>query len=456
MDDAPPPPYSLRDPHTPTGSLPIYPPQDITAFNAFVGTPPVLPVRQPSGPSIVPARSAPSRSPVSPGLTTTLSLIPQTRLNGITNEELQKIGFVSAAPYFELRTPVQPRPSNVIYHHISISPDAGPDNLLFPWPGERWTSREVDDQDWMTFLNHLFPPHAAEGDTKGGQELEADTGVDMGGCRLGKSSTRDQSRPLLGNRPGSSTSTGAQNRETDRSRRIRIEAVAAQWNEGFFGPRGLEVLIDINNWTPPVLVETAPPRNVLQKRPPPEFEEGLLHKAVSDRKKSHVKLLLEKGGEDMEALNKKGETVLFRAVSRGDKDIVQLLLDNGAHPLARPEGSDSPLHIAVQNDKKTILKFLLGKSRVGIEEPNSKGETPLYVACRKHHTSCMEVLLENGANPNARPIGQESMLNLSVTGDHKNIAKLLLQRGVDIEERNKNGETVRTQYFHLASESCKK
>jgi ankyrin repeat protein len=182
---------------------------------------------------------------------------------------------------------------------------------------------------------------------------------------------------------------------------------------------------------------------VLQKRPPPELEEGLLHKAVADRKKSHVKLLLDKGGEDLEALNKKGETVLFKAVSRGDKGIVQLLLDNNANPLARPEGSDSPLHLAIQNDKKTILKMLLEKSTVGIEETNSKGETPLYVACRKRQTSCIEVLLDHGANPNARPLGQESMLNMSVTGDYKSIAKLLLQIGVDIEERNKNGETVR-------------
>ena len=162
MDDAPPPPYSLQDPHAPTSAQPFYPPRVVTAFNAFVGTPPHvpgLPVRQPSGQSGAPTRSAPSRSPGSPGLATPLSLTPQPRPSGITNEELRNIGFVSAAPYFELRTPVQPRPNTVVYHHISVSPGVGPDNVPFPQPSERWTSREVDDQDWMTFLNHLFPPH---------------------------------------------------------------------------------------------------------------------------------------------------------------------------------------------------------------------------------------------------------------------------------------------------------
>ena len=449
MDDAPPPPYSLRDPHSPRAVVPSYPPQDITAFNAFTGTPPLipgLPVGQPSRQTSVPARySAPSRSPVSPVLTTPTPWIsPQARPNSITGEDLANAGFVSAAPYFELRAPAPARPGDVIYHHISIGPDAGPDNLPFPHPVERWTDREVDDQDWMTFLNHLFPPHGAEKDSKGGPEVEADTGLGMGGLRLSKSRSRDQSRPLLGNRPG--PSSGGQDREEERLRQVRIEAVAAQWNEGFFGPRGLEVLVDINNRTPPVRVEATNRRsssNVLQKRPPQEPEEGLLHKAVADGKTSHVKLLLIKGGEDLEVLNKKGETALYRAVSRGDKTIVQLLLDYDANPLARPEGSDPPLHLAVQNDRKTILKMLLGKSRVGIEEANTKGETPLYIACRKRYNSCIEVLLDNGANPNARPVGQESMLNMTVNVDHKSIAKLLLQRQVDVEERNKNGETVR-------------
>lgn len=442
MDDAPPPPYSLHDPRN---SIPTQPfqPQYVTAFNASLdGTPtpnPGLLARRTSGQTPVPARySGPSLSPVSPVLAPPTN--PQAR--PITDEELEKAGFVSAAPYFQLRTPIQATPRDTYYHHLALGPDARPDNLPFPQPIEKWTSRGVDNQDWMTFLNHLFPPHRAEKTGKGSQELEADADLDMGGLRLGNSRSRDQSRPLLGNRPGSST--GEQDREMGRFRRMRIEAVASQWNKGFFGPRGLEVLVDISNFTPPVLLETTPRRstsNVLQKRPPPEAEDGLLHQAVAKGKKKEVKLLLDKGVEDIEALNKKSETCLYRAVSKGEKDIVQLLLENNADPTTRPPGADSPIHIAVHHDRKSILKLLVQKSRVGLEEPNSAGETPLYVAVRRRHNSCIEILLEAGANPNLRPQYQESMLNISVSGDHKSVAKLLLQRGVDLEELNKNGET---------------
>jgi ankyrin repeat protein len=153
-----------------------------------------------------------------------------------------------------------------------------------------------------------------------------------------------------------------------------------------------------------------------------------------------VKLLLEKGGEDLEALNKKGETCLFRAVTRGDKDIVQLLLEHGADPMERPPGSDSTLHIASYQGSKAVLKLLVDKSKGQLEDPNSKGETPLYVALQRRHNSCIEILLEAGANPNARPAGKDSMLHIAITNNAKSIAKMLLQRGVDVEEL-KGGET---------------
>jgi hypothetical protein len=450
MDDAPPPPYSLRDPHSASPAHQPHQPQYITAYNAVIDGPPHpvpgLPVRRPSAQSLVSARySAPSPSQRSPPLTLPLIPLPlplsQATHHPVVDQELERAGFVSAAPYFELRPPSQPTPCDKFYHHMPISPDARPDNQPFPQPAENWISRGVDNQDWLTFLNHLFPPHIPEknGDGKG-QELELDLDLDIRRLRLTNSRSSDQSRPLLGDRPG--PSTGGQDRELERLWQVRIESVTNQWNLGFFGPRGLEVLVDIINIASPI-VETSrrSPSNVLQKRIPPQLEETLLHQACAKGKKSRVRELLDKGNEDIEALNKKGQTALCVAVSRGDKDIVQLLLDHNADPTARPPDSDSNIHVAVCHDRKSILRLLLAKSRVGLEERNSKDETPLWVALQRRHNSCIEALLGAGANPIARPIGKDSMLNVVVSGDEKSIAKLLLQRGVDVEERNSSGET---------------
>jgi ankyrin repeat protein len=99
---------------------------------------------------------------------------------------------------------------------------------------------------------------------------------------------------------------------------------------------------------------------------------------VAGGKKSEVSLLLKKGGEDLEALNKNGATALFCAVSKGEKGIVQLLLENGANPNVRGGfDTNTALYEAVYYDRKSILKLLLYKSRATIEDISFTGETPL-------------------------------------------------------------------------------
>ncbi|KAG4442137.1 hypothetical protein IFR05_002350 [Cadophora sp. M221] len=372
---------------------------------------------------------------------------------GTTNiplEELQRAGFISASSYFELRTAPQVKPRNVFYHHMTMPSDVRAKNLPFPQPAETWTSRGVDAQDWSTFVSFLLTPYWEEnrGAVEGLVELEADAGVDVdfAGLGLGNSRSRDQGRPLLGENSGSSSSLQErQSRELERLRRVRVEAVSSQWNEGFFAPRGLQIIINVNGTTttgPTDPIARRVVSNVLQKRPPPEAEETLLHQLVGKGKKSQVKQLLDKGGEDLEALNKKIETCLFRAVSKGDKDIVQLLLECGADPNARPPGAESPLHIACSNDKKTIVKYLVDTRRVDIDEPNAKGETPLYSAVLRRQKDCIDVLLDAGANPNSRPLGQDSMLSIAVANDAKAAVRSIVKTGrVRIEELNGKGET---------------
>lgn len=438
MADAPP-PYSPSDSYNPNSAnlphrqqyltnIPSNSPSD-TPLESSIGSRP----RQPS----IPIPPLPRTSTISP------SRPEWPGPNSLPIEELDRAGFVSASSYFALRAPVQARPRNVFYHHMTLSPDSRAENMPFPQPIETWTGREVDGHDWATFLSFLLSPFGAEG-RKETQELETDADLDLAGLRLSNAKSRDQARPLLGG-DSAGPSAGGQDRELERLRRMRVDAVSSQWNEGFFGPRGLQILINNSNSAVSSPVETAPKRstsNVLQKKPPPEAEETFLHQAVGKGKRSQVKQLLEKGGEEIEALNKKGETCLFRAVYKGDKDIVQLLLEHGADPAARPPGAESPLHIACSNDKKTIVKYLVDTGKVDTREPSSKGETPLYVAVSRRQKDCIEILLGAGSDPNARPSGKDSMLNLAVSSDSKSIVKALVATGrVGIEEANSKGET---------------
>jgi hypothetical protein len=200
MDDIPPPPYSVRDPHAPGPAQTSRQALFITAFNALVDAPATaLPVTSAGRlEANLPAIFSSQRS-VFPISSPSADIQAETSIS----QELQRAGFVSAAPYFELRPPSELATQPKLYHHFSIVPDACPDNLPFPQPAEKWIYRGVDGQDWLTFLNHLFPPHRSEKYAACvGQELEADAELNTGRLNLSNSWSRDQSRPLLQGRLG--------------------------------------------------------------------------------------------------------------------------------------------------------------------------------------------------------------------------------------------------------------
>lgn len=341
MDDQPPPPYS-ESASTDHGSLSLST-QNITAYRTIIPSQDLSGIAELAGhnawseqPSFQNASHIPTppyRSPVS-------SSNQIRRLSSSGVNDLALSGFVSALPYFELRDQEELcRPADTNYHHMIIGPHTLSEHLSFPQPSERWLQRGVDSQDWATFLNHLFPHHGVGRDEKSPAGRESNAGLDMGGLSLEKGRSRpDESRPLLGeysaagpsNPPPQSSGIA----EEDRLRRMRIGAVTSQWNEGFFEPRGLcittQFTIPLSPTSPlsprPIDQRRRSSSNVLQKAPPPRLEETLLHQAVAKGSKSKVREALEQG-DDLEALNKKSETPLFRAVVRNEKAIVQILLD---------------------------------------------------------------------------------------------------------------------------------
>jgi hypothetical protein len=437
MDDTCIPPYSVHDPQSLNSASRSYVQEDTQSFNLTIRT---LPISAASGfaqhhgisvgqsSSCFPLQVGMSRSSISPILTTTPSSHSST-----TIDELSKLGFVLALSYFELRSTTRPKPADTVFHHMIITPDAGAEHFPFPRPSDKWLKREVDFHDWKTFTNHLFPQGF---DNNTPEELEVDAALGLGELGLENRQSPSRSlfehrplfklRPLFESRPflGSSSTNIGNDGPREHLRRIRIEAIIDEWNEGFFGPRGLTVNVDIKSTNPISLLARAEtvaqrfPPNVNQKSPQPKAVETLWHRVVAGGKKSKVGLLLNRGGKDLEALNKKGATALFRALSKGEKGIVQLLLENGVNPNVRG-GFDrnTALYEAVYYDRKAILKLLLYNSRAAIEEISSTGETPLYLAVKKQRKACIEVLLNHGADPNSRPVGQESMLSIAVNND---------------------------------------
>ncbi|KAI2473185.1 hypothetical protein F4781DRAFT_224700 [Annulohypoxylon bovei var. microspora] len=132
----------------------------------------------------------------------------------------------SARFYFESRPTLVGRASDQSFvTTLAVTEDASPDE--FPYPG--W-AREHDttEQDWQTFLNYLLPDHAARSNS---QTIDR------------KLQAEDDAKSFKTERGIAEAQLGQIKSSSDLPLRPAhdIDAMVREWNDGFFGPRGVTV-----------------------------------------------------------------------------------------------------------------------------------------------------------------------------------------------------------------------
>lgn len=116
--------------------------------------------------------------------------------------------------------------------------------------------------------------------------------------------------------------------------------------------------------------------------------------------------LLIANGADVKLANNRGQTVLHGAVNRdnrrGDRELVELLLKNGANPNARAGSTAgswagwTPLHVACRNGSRPMVELLLAHG-ADVNAKTDKGETPLAIAQANNRTAAVQLLKKHGA-----------------------------------------------------------
>lgn len=148
-------------------------------------------------------------------------------------EDLEHVSSSSATAYFDLRPAYNRHTGPIEIYRLAISHDTDPKDILYPGI---LLAKDVTEQDWRTFINHLLPEHIAGvnnaiADRKLGAELEE---------RVSRLSLRHD------NRSRSDTSEAEAQLQPLRSPRTprssdRIESTISEWNDGFFNPRGVQI-----------------------------------------------------------------------------------------------------------------------------------------------------------------------------------------------------------------------
>ena len=127
--------------------------------------------------------------------------------------------------------------------------------------------------------------------------------------------------------------------------------------------------------------------------------------ACRNGQKNIVKILLERGGIDLNRRDAEGNTALHYVCREGYRDLAVLLLDKGA-------------------DASLV---------------NNRGETPLHAAARKGNREILARLLDAGADPDASDReGCTSLMRL-IENRHTDAALWLIDRGADTEATDQTG-----------------
>ena len=100
----------------------------------------------------------------------------------------------------------------------------------------------------------------------------------------------------------------------------------------------------------------------------------------------------------------------------------------------------TPLVQAAINGDKVLVEILLQNGA----EPNQScgdGRTPLHVAAARDHKDVIEILLDQGGDPDTVDGDGNTPLYDAASWGHKGVVELLLNRGADPSISNQGGET---------------
>jgi ankyrin repeat protein len=152
--------------------------------------------------------------------------------------------------------------------------------------------------------------------------------------------------------------------------------------------------------------------------------QSALHVAARLGALAKARSLIEEGA-DLNEIDAWGETTLHYAAYQGHRDVVNLLIGKGAHVDSRNALSETPLHAATrggQRNRKEVAKLLIEKG----------ADVSLHSAAGFGDLARVKSLIEEGANVNAENLKGDAPIDIAMMSNRKDVVELLIEKGAEL------------------------
>ncbi|PLN84342.1 ankyrin repeat-containing domain protein [Aspergillus taichungensis] len=142
----------------------------------------------------------------------------------------------------------------------------------------------------------------------------------------------------------------------------------------------------------------------------------------------------------LESQDQHGCTPLARAVAKGHKEAVQVLLNAGADPNTMDRNKHTPLLWAAKEGHVGMMK-LLGANGASLHIPDDQQRSPLAWAAGRGHKKAVKYLLKHQVRHLSSDSSGVTPLAWAAAGGHVKIVKLLLKSGANPSSLDMDGQT---------------
>lgn len=172
-----------------------------------------------------------------------------------------------------------------------------------------------------------------------------------------------------------------------------------------------------------------------------------LHYAAWQGKADSVLLLL-RSGASVNGVSLDGHIPLHLAAQYGHFEVSEMLLQHQSNPCLLNKAKKTPLDLACEFGRLKVAQLLLSSNMVAAllegerkEPTDSAFTTPLHLAARNGHKDIIRLLLKAGIDINKTTKSGTALHEASLYGKTE-VVRLLLDAGVDVNIRNTYNQTA--------------